>query len=90
MPFVTKMLRARTARTVSAKECSPMDRDVVEGKAKQVQGRVQDAVGDLTDSPKDDAKGKARVAEGKVQEGFGRVKEAVRGAAEALDEDDHV
>lgn len=67
-----------------------MDRDVIEGKAKQAQGRVQDAVGDLTNSPTDDAKGKARVAEGKIQEGFGRVKEAVRGAAEDLDDDDHV
>ena len=47
------------------------NRDQVEGKLKQAQGRVQDAVGDLTNDPEDDLKGKARVVEGKVQEAFG-------------------
>lgn len=67
-----------------------VDKDVIEGKAKQVQGRIQDAVGDLTNNPSDDVKGKARVAEGKIQEGVGRVKEAVRDTDRELDDDDVV
>jgi len=56
------------------------DEDVIAGKVKQVEGRVQDAVGDVTDSPKDDLQGKAKQVEGKIQEGFGKAKDAVRDA----------
>ena len=55
-----------------------VNKDIVEGKAKQVQGRLEDAVGDLTGNPDHDVKGKTRVAEGKLQEGYGNVKEALR------------
>ena len=49
--------------------------DVVEGKLKQVQGRAQDAKGDVTDDPADDIAGKARKVEGKIQEGIGHLRE---------------
>lgn len=55
-----------------------VDEDVVKGKLKQAEGKAQDAVGDVTDSPKDDAAGKAKQVEGKVQEGFGKAKDAVK------------
>lgn len=54
------------------------DKDVIEGKMKQVEGKIEDAYGDLTNNPKHDAKGKAKQVEGKVQEGYGRVQNAVR------------
>jgi uncharacterized protein YjbJ (UPF0337 family) len=55
-----------------------MNKDTIRGKAKQIEGRVQDAVGDLTEDPRDDIAGKAKVVEGKVHEGFGKAKAAVR------------
>ncbi len=61
-----------------------VDKDVVEGKVKQAEGKVQDAAGDVTGNTDDDIAGKAKQAEGKVQEGFGKAKDAVRNA---LDKD---
>jgi len=61
------------------------DKDVVEGKLKQAEGKVQDAWGDLTNNPEQDLKGKAKQAEGKVQETVGRTDNAVK---DALDDDD--
>ena len=57
-----------------------VDKDVLEGKAKQVEGKAQDAMGDVTGNADDDAAGKAKQVEGKVQEGFGKAKDAVRDA----------
>jgi uncharacterized protein YjbJ (UPF0337 family) len=59
----------------------------MEGKMKQAEGKLQDAFGDLTGNPEQDAKGKAKQVEGKVQEGYGRLQNAVR---EAVDGDDEV
>ena len=61
------------------------DKDVVEGKLKQAEGKVQDAWGDLTNNPEQDLKGKAKQAEGKVQETVGRTDNAVKNT---LDDDD--
>ena len=55
-----------------------VDQDVVEGKIKQGEGKVQDAVGDVTGNTNDDIAGKAKQVEGKIQEGFGKAKDAVR------------
>jgi len=54
------------------------DKDVVEGKIKQVEGRLQDAVGDLTGDARQDARGKAKQVEGKIQEGYGHLKDEAR------------
>ncbi len=55
-----------------------MDRDIVKGKAKQVEGRVQNVVGAIKDDPIEQIAGKTKQAAGKVQEEFGRVKDDVR------------
>jgi uncharacterized protein YjbJ (UPF0337 family) len=55
-----------------------MDKDVVKGKVKQAEGRLQEAKGALTGSGKD--KANVKQAEGKVQEGVGKVKDAARKA----------
>jgi uncharacterized protein YjbJ (UPF0337 family) len=57
-----------------------MDKDVIKGKAKQVEGKIQDAKGDFTNDPSDDIAGKAKQVEGKVQEAWGKSKDAVRKA----------
>jgi uncharacterized protein YjbJ (UPF0337 family) len=54
--------------------------DIVEGKIKETEGRVEDAYGDLTDNPEHDAKGKAKQVEGLTQQGVGHVKEAIEDA----------
>ena len=51
-----------------------MDKDRVEGKVKDVAGRVQRQVGEWTGSTKDQAEGAAKQVEGKVQNAWGNVK----------------
>ncbi len=55
-----------------------MDKDRVEGKVKDVAGRVQRQVGEWTGDTKDQAEGAAKQAEGKVQSAWGKVKDAVK------------
>ncbi len=55
-----------------------MDKDRVEGKVKDVAGRVQRQVGEWTGDTKDQAEGAAKQAEGKVQHAWGKVKDAVK------------
>jgi uncharacterized protein YjbJ (UPF0337 family) len=59
-----------------------MNKDTIAGKAKQVEGKLRDAKGDLTEDPRDDVAGKAKVVEGKIQEGVGKAKEAIKRAAD--------
>ena len=59
--------------------------DIIKGKLKQAEGKVEDAYGDLTDNPEHDAKGKAKQAEGYAQEGLGHVKEAIADAVKRAD-----
>ena len=55
-----------------------MDKDRVEGKVKDVAGRVQRQVGEWTGDTKDQAEGAAKQVEGKVQNAWGKVKDAVK------------
>jgi uncharacterized protein YjbJ (UPF0337 family) len=55
-----------------------MNKEIIKGKAKQVEGKLRDAKGDLTGNLEDDITGKTKVVEGKIQEGIGRAKEAAR------------
>ncbi len=55
-----------------------MDKDRVEGKAKDIAGRVQRQVGEWTGDTKDQAEGTAKQVEGKVQNAWGKVKDAVK------------
>jgi uncharacterized protein YjbJ (UPF0337 family) len=54
-----------------------MNRDQVKGAAKDVAGKVQRKVGELTGNENQQAKGAAKQVEGKVQKGIGNVEEAL-------------
>ena len=53
-----------------------MNRDQVEGKAKDIAGKAQRAFGDATDNASQQIKGGAKQVEGKIQKGVGNVEEA--------------
>jgi uncharacterized protein YjbJ (UPF0337 family) len=53
-----------------------MNRDQVEGTAKDVAGKVQRKVGDVTDNASQQIKGGAKQVEGKIQRGVGNLEEA--------------
>jgi uncharacterized protein YjbJ (UPF0337 family) len=57
--------------------------DRVDGKAKEASGKVQQAVGDLTDDAKLKAKGKHKEAEGKGQNLGGKIKNKVEDTVDA-------
>ncbi|MGB5092409.1 MAG: CsbD family protein [Parvibaculum sp.] len=59
-----------------------MDKDRIEGSAKQAKGTVKVAVGKVTGDAKLEAEGKADKAEGKVQNVIGGIKDAVRDAVD--------
>ena len=59
-----------------------MDKDRVEGSAKQMKGTVKDVAGKATGDSKLQAEGKADKAEGKIQNAVGGAKDKIR---EALD-----
>ncbi len=55
-----------------------MDKDRIEGSAKQVKGSVKEGIGKLVGDEKMKAEGKADKVEGKVQNAVGGVKDKVR------------
>jgi uncharacterized protein YjbJ (UPF0337 family) len=55
-----------------------MDKDRIEGAAKQVKGTIKEAVGKITGDTKIEAEGVTDKAAGQVQSGFGKAKDAVR------------
>ena len=57
-----------------------MNKDRVEGKAKDVAGRVERQAGEWTGDTKMQVQGVARQAEGKVQNAVGKAKDAVKDA----------
>lgn len=57
-----------------------MDKDRVEGKVKDVAGRVERQVGEWTGDTEKQAHGAAKQVEGKVQNAWGNVKDAARSA----------
>jgi len=54
-----------------------MDKDRIEGTAKQVKGSVKKAIGKVTDNKSLQVEGEIDKAEGTVQENFGKAKEAL-------------
>ena len=56
-----------------------MDKDRIEGSAKQVKGAVKDAIGKVTGDAKLQSEGKADKAEGKIQNAVGGFKDTLRG-----------
>ncbi len=59
-----------------------MHKDEIKGKLKETEGRVQDAFGDLANSPVDNEEGKMKQTEGRVQQVVGKVKDAVHKAVD--------
>jgi len=55
-----------------------MDKDRVEGSAKQIKGNIKEGLGKLTGDTKTEAEGKADKAEGKVQNTIGGIKDKAR------------
>jgi uncharacterized protein YjbJ (UPF0337 family) len=55
-----------------------MNKDQLKGTVKDVAGKVQEKVGEVTGSKEQEAKGEARQVEGTVQKEAGNVKEGVR------------
>lgn len=56
-----------------------MDKDRVVGSAKQVKGKVKQAVGKAVGDRKLEAEGKADTIEGQVQNAIGGLKDTLRG-----------
>lgn len=59
-----------------------MNKDQVEGKVKDIAGRVQRQAGEWSDDPEQQVKGAAKQAEGKVQNAWGKGVDAAKGAAD--------
>jgi uncharacterized protein YjbJ (UPF0337 family) len=55
-----------------------MDKDRIEGSAKQVKGAVKDTVGKVTGDAKLQSEGKADKVEGKIQNTVGGIKDKLR------------
>ena len=55
-----------------------MNRDQVKGTAKDIAGKVQEKIGQVTGNTSQQVKGVAKQVEGKVQKGVGDVKEAAQ------------
>ena len=58
-----------------------MNKNQMEGSAKDIAGKVQQKVGQITGSSKQQVKGAAKQVEGKVQRGVGDVEETVQSSA---------
>jgi len=57
-----------------------MDKDRIEGKVKDVAGRVQRQAGEWADDPETQVKGAAKQAEGKLQNAWGKAKDSAKRA----------
>ncbi len=57
-----------------------MNKDRVEGKVKDIAGRVERQAGEWADDPEHQAKGAAKQVEGKVQNAWGHAKDASENA----------
>jgi uncharacterized protein YjbJ (UPF0337 family) len=63
-----------------------VDIDRVTGAAKELGGKVQGTVGDLTGSKRDSVEGRAREAQGAAENLYGQAKDTVRDAADHVAE----
>ena len=62
-----------------------MNKDRVEGKVKDIAGRVERQAGEWTDDPKTQVKGAVKQAEGKVQNAWGKAKDSAKQTTEDAD-----
>ena len=61
-----------------------MNKDQVQGTARDVVGKVQEEAGKLTRNKEQQAKGLAKQVSGKIQKNFGDAKEATKDAIDKL------
>ena len=61
-----------------------MNKDRIEGSAKQVKGAVEEGAGKLVGNERLQAQGEADKAEGKIQSGVGHAKESATNAKDAV------
>jgi uncharacterized protein YjbJ (UPF0337 family) len=71
---------------MSRKRRPLMNRDELEGKGKQVKGKIKQSTGDLIDDQELQDEGIADEAAGEVQEGFGRARRKIGQAIEDIGE----
>jgi uncharacterized protein YjbJ (UPF0337 family) len=65
-----------------------MNKDHVKGEAKDIAGKVQQKVGEMTDNHSQQAKGLAKQAEGKIQKGVGDAKDVAHDAKDEVERRD--
>jgi uncharacterized protein YjbJ (UPF0337 family) len=65
-----------------------MDKDRIEGKAKDIKGRVKRQVGEWTGDTDAQVSGTLDQAEGKVQNAVGKAKDAIKDASKEAEERD--
>lgn len=63
-----------------------MDKNRVEGKVKDIKGRVKRQVGEWTGNDQLQSEGAADQAEGKVENAYGQVKDKVRNIADRVED----
>ena len=63
-----------------------MDKDRIEGKAKDIAGRVERQAGEWTGDKEAQVKGAAKQAEGKIQNAAGKLKDHIRNQENHSDE----
>ena len=63
-----------------------MDKDRIKGKAEEIKGKLKEKAGQATGDRETQAGGVMDQAKGKAQNTFGKAKDAVRDAANKLDE----
>ena len=61
-----------------------MNKDRIEGKVKDVAGRVERQAGEWTDDPKKQVEGAAKQVEGKLQNTVGELKDLARKASDDI------
>ncbi len=63
-----------------------MDKDRIEGKIKDIKGRVERQVGEWTGDKDAQVEGAKEQVKGKMQNAFGKIKDAGREAADKIDQ----
>lgn len=61
-------------KTQNAKSGSPLNQDVIQGKWRQIKGKVREKWGNLTDDDLQSAEGSREYLVGKIQERYGRTR----------------
>jgi uncharacterized protein YjbJ (UPF0337 family) len=70
-------------KKIRATRSDAMDKDRISGSAKDVAGKVEGAVGNMTGNAQTQAAGRAREAAGSMQNLYGQAKDTARDAGEA-------